>query len=399
MLLVAPALAASALGGPPAPADVPGKDAVVKANNRFALDLYGRVRGQEGNLFFSPSSISAALAMTYAGARGPTAEQMATVLSVPPEQEWLHSAYASFLQDLKNQGEPPGCKLTLANALWGQKGHGFQPGFLKVLKNSYHSDLHEVDFRQGPDEARKSINAWVEEETRQKIHEMVKPGQLDAQTLLVLTNAVYFKGEWESPFKKDDTREGAFWVRPKHQVSVPLMRQAGKFPYLDEKGFQALELSYAGGGLRLVVLLPKKADGLAELEKRLTPANLEEWLGKLRPEKVTLSLPQFRTTAELQLKSVLADMGMPLAFRPGEADFSGMTTRGSELALSAVAHKAYVEVNEAGTEAAAATAIKGRSLFPPRVPEFRADHPFVFAIRDGRSGCLLFLGRLSDPRP
>lgn len=371
--------------------------AVVKGNNQFAFDLYGRLREKEGNLFFAPNSISTALAMTYAGARGDTASEMAKALHFAQPPDELHPAFAALLKELNGEGKKRGYQLSVANALWGQKGEGFKDDFLKLTKDNYGAGFRQVDFARATEAARQEINAWVEKRTRDKIKDLLKPGVLDPLTRLVLTNAVYFKGDWESPFKKDRTRDEAFDDGGGTKAKVPMMHQATKFKYHDAGSLQVLEMPYAGKELSMVVLLPKKVGGLADLEKSLTADKLADWLGKAREQQVIVSLPRFKTTSELSLNRPLEALGMKKAFQMPGADFSGMNGR-EDLYITAVVHKAFVDVNEEGTEAAASTGVViGLRAVPAQRPEFRADHPFVFLVRDTRSGSVLFLGRLVNP--
>jgi serpin B len=399
--IVAFALAAGMVAGADrrAPASKATKEKVVKGNVAFALDLYSRLRGEEGNLFFSPYSISTALAMTYAGARGETAEQMARVLHFDVPADELPSALAAVDRELTGAGAARKYQLYTANALWAQKGHPFLPAYVNLIRQAYHAGLNEVDFQNATEEARRTINAWVEKQTREKIKDLLAPGVLENMTRLVLTNAIYFKGDWERPFKKAGTRMEPFHITTKEDVSVPMMHQKAHFQYLDQAGFQVLQMPYTGKDLALVVLLPRKVDGLAALEETLTMEKLTTCLGELASREVAVSFPKFRMTEELQLAKTLSSMGMSLAFSAGRADFSGMD--GShELFLSAVVHKAFVDVNEEGTEAAAATGI-GVVATAARVDQpivFRADHPFLLLIRDTRSGGVLFMGRLTQPR-
>jgi serpin B len=391
-------LLVSALGALRATADPAPREAaaVVRGDNQFALELYGRLRGQQGNLFFSPYSISTALAMTYGGARGQTAEQMAATLhfTLPPER--LHPAMVTLIRAVNGAGKQRGCQLRTANALWGQKGHPFRPEFLALTQDNYGAGLREVDFAGAAEPARRTINAWVEKETGDKIKDLIRPGVLAGDTRLVLTNAIYFKGDWASQFKKDRTREEPFHVSADKTVPMPLMHQGGRFKHFDGGNFQALELPYAGKDLAMVVLLPRKVYGLADFEKTLTADNLAGWLDKLREHEVEVALPRFRMTGEFLLNKTLFEMGMPSAFTRA-ADFSGMDGR-KDLFLSKVIHKAFVDVNEAGTEAAAATAVVGEEQAERVKSVFRADHPFAFLIRDTRSGSILFLGRLTNLR-
>jgi serpin B len=385
------------IGGPGTPAaETPGW--VGKANNAFAVELYGMLAAQgQGNLFFSPNSIETALAMTWAGARDTTAAEMGTVLHLPPNED-VNKGFGSFLKDLNGTGgKPRGYELTVANALWGQTGYRFLPDFLDVLKDDYGAGLKEVNFEEDTEGARKTINNWVEKETRGKIVDLIGPGALQSVTRLVLTNAIYFKGSWADKFEKSATHDEAFHS-PGGDETVPMMHRTGKYDYAEGKDYQALKLEYAGGELSMIVLLPRETGGLPEIEKELgTAAGLAELTGGFDNKEVVVSLPKFRLEEEFELGPVLKAMGMKDAFGAG-ADFSGMTGR-KELAISAVIHKAYVDVNEEGTEAAAATAVVmtralARPMAPP--PVFKADHPFVFLIRDEGTGAVLFMGRVEE---
>jgi serpin B len=400
VVLAAVALLASGAGlsaaekAAPKNADV---STVVKGNNEFAFDLYAQLRKGDGNLFFSPSSISTALAMTYVGARGDMAEEMAKTLhfTLPPDK--LNPAFADIIKGLNGEGKKRGYQLSVANALWGQAGLNFKEDFLKVTRANYGAGLNEVNFRGNHEGARKEINAWVEKQTNDKIKELLKPGMIDQATRLVLTNAIYFKGDWNSQFKKDQTRDEMFNDGKKVKVKAPMMHQTEKFKYLDADTLQVLEMPYAGKELSMVVLLPKKVGGLADLEKSLTADKLADLLGKVREQTVIVSLLKFKTTSAFQLEDQLRALGMKKAFQLPDADFSGITSE-IQLYISAVIHKAYVDVNEQGTEAAAATAVVlAGGGPPPMIAEFRADHPFVFLIRDTRNDSVLFMGRIVNP--
>ncbi|HUX17151.1 MAG TPA: serpin family protein [Phycisphaerae bacterium] len=370
--------------------------AVAGGCNRFAFDLYAQLRGAEGNLFLSPYSISTALAMTYGGARGQTADQMAKVLCLPAGVEAVHAAYGALQNDFNVAGEGGEFDLFVANRLWGQKGYAFLKEFLTLVEKNYGAGIKQVDFAGATEEARKTINAWVEKQTQDKIQELLPPGVLDAQVRLVLTNAIYFKGRWAEEFHKRLTRDEDFFLTPEKKAAVPMMHQTADFGYFEGDGLQALELPYRGDRLAMVVLLPKAKDGLAALEASLSADKVAEWVGKLHRREVQVALPRFKTTAEFSLKDTLVAMGMAAAFG-GDADFSGMTGA-KDLFISAVVHKAFVDVNEEGTEAAAATAVvMGRAAMPEPAPVFCADHPFLFLIRDTKTGAILFFGRILDP--
>jgi serpin B len=414
---------------------------VAQGNNRFALQLYERLRGGEGNLFFSPYSISTALAMTYAGARGRTQEQMAQVLCLPttrdvaqppgrgrpalekqgqdgletqgqdalattgaPQtrepmtEEQLARAFGRIIQDLNERGGRNKYELRVANALWGQRDYEFLASFVKLVESQYGGHLERVDFVKAAEKARRTINAWVEKQTNDKIKDLISAGMLDSTTRLVLTNAIYFKGNWASQFKKDRTQDEPFHLLDGGRVQTPMMNQQAKFGYAEADGLQVLEMPYVGEELSMVILLPKEAAGIAELEKSLTEENTSKWLSRIRKQEVIVTIPRFKMTHKFDMAGVLKAMGMTDAFSR-EADFSGMTA-GRELFISAVVHQAYVDVNEEGTEAAAATGVtmKLLSAGPERTPVFRADHPFLFLIRDVPSGSILFLGRTMNPK-
>jgi serpin B len=387
------ALAAVAV---PARAGEPDVGALVKGNNAFALDLYQQLRAQDGNLFLSPYSISAALAMTSAGARGDTLAEMEKALRFPA-QEKLRPAFADLIKQIN--GDPKAKRayeLRTANKLWGQKNYDFNADFLKTTADTYGAGLEVVDFIGATEAARKTINGWVEKETNDKIKDLLKPGILTVDTRLVLTNAIYFKGDWQFQFKKDKTERGTFHLNDRKTVEAPLMHQAANVKYYRDGNLGAVELPYSGKALSMVVLVPNEVNGLAVMEKGLTAERLAVILGAMVEHKaLPITLPKFKTTAEFSLRENLEALGMKRAFIPGIADLSGIGGSPGRLSISAVIHKAFVDVNEEGTEAAAATAVVVED--PSARPELTADHPFVFLIRDTRSGAVLFLGRIVDP--
>ncbi len=383
--------------------------AAVKGNNRFALDLYSRLAAEKKgkNFFCSPFSVSSALAMTAAGARGKTAAQMKKALRFTLKDENLHPAIGALVYDLNAAGEKDKFQLSVANALWGGKGHRFLPAFVSLNKQCYGAGLNTVDFKKDTEGARKTINSWVEKQTGDRIKELLARGILDKSTRLVLTNAVYFKGDWISKFEKKETKDAPFHLTARKSVKVPTMFQDGVFGYRKEKGFKLLELPYVGRQLSMIVLLPEEVDGLAALEKALTAKKLDDWIDHVYPRRVKIYLPRFRMTSAFSLAKPLAALGMIDAFTM-KADFSGMDGLAPDnpdsLFISAVVHKAFVEVNEEGSEAAAATAVvmrpkNGSSHGPPPPEVFRADHPFLFLIRDRKSGSILFIGRAANPKP
>jgi len=379
---------------------LPAVAKVVQGSNQLAVDLYGRMRQDRKNsgknIFFSPCSISTALAMTYAGARTETAKQMATVLHFAQDQAALHRAYQGLLASTASASSH-GNLLRVASSLWGQKGYRFLDSFLGLTRKSYGAELSQVDFRGQTEAARKTINRWVDRKTEHKIANLIPPGVLTNLTRLVLANAIYFKGTWATQFHKKATRPRPFTLLGGKQVQAPMMQQTSTMRYADLGQMQAVELPYKGVRLSMIVLLPKKNDGLPGLEQKLNPALLTRSIAKLTRQKVRVLLPRFRTTSAFMLSRTLKAMGMPLAFSDS-ADFTGMA-KNAELKITEVVHQAFVDVNEEGTEAAAATAavVAARGRAQP-LPELRADHPFLFLIRDRATGAILFLGRLVDPR-
>ena len=368
---------------------------LAKGMNDFACDFYRQVLPEKAeNTFFSPYSLQSALGMTYGGAHGKTATQMKTALKFALDGENLHSAMGKLMQDLNAAGAKGGFKLSVANGLWSRLGGKLLPSFLNLNKRHYKAGLRLVDFVGDPEGSRKIINTWVEDKTEKLIKNLLPKGIVDSSTSLILTNAIYFKGQWAVRFKKRSTRPGRFKLANGAVIEVPMMHQGGKFLYAERDGFQVLRLPYRGDRLSMTIFLPRQDDGLPGLEKKLSASWLDKQMGHLRRHKVGVSLPRFEMTLSYQLKDVLSALGMPLAFGP-QADFSGMDGTRSQY-LQQVFHKAFVAVDEEGTEAAAATAII-RKKNGNSVPDFRADHPFLFVIRDDKTGSILFMGRVMDP--
>ena len=319
-----------------------------------------------------------------------------------PIADRLHEAFAALRKGLNDAGggAKGSHRLSLANRLWGQEGYHFLPDFLALTRESYGAELAQVDFVHEAEEAREAINTWVEEKTEGKIVDLIPRGVLDELTRLVLTNAIYFKGDWSKPFPKAATRDDTFHVGGGKTVTVPLMFKNDDFGYRAGDGLKVVELPYGKGDLSAVAILPDAVDGLPALEAKLTAEDLGRWLGELRRRKVQVFLPRFKLTSQFSLRDVLAELGMHRAFDRDGADLSGISTQ-EKLHISAVVHKAFVDVNEEGTEAAAATGVvvATRAAMVRQEPAvFRADHPFLFLIRDTRSGSILFVGRVDNPR-
>jgi serpin B len=388
----------------PAPPSSGDLAAMAKGDNAFALDLYGKARARKGNLAMSPLSIASALTMTWAGARGETAAQMKKVLHLEGTPDHALDVAGRIVAGY----EAPGAKVTLrvADRLFGEKGYAFDPAYLDHIKAAFGAPLEPLDFAGAVDDARRRINTWVAEETHDRIKDLVPPGGVTPDTRLVLANAIYFLGDWAQPFAKEATSPAPFFVTRTDSKDVPTMHQTRSFRFASTDGVALLEVPYQGGDLAMTLVLPASVDGLDAVEARLSPAALDAWLGALAPTQVVVSLPKIEIDPAdpLSLGGLLSALGMPLAFDAGGADFTGMTSPpapAERLYLSQVFHKAFVKVDEKGTEAAAATAavMKPKSIMrttqPP--PEFKADHPFLFFLRDLRSGAILFMGRVSDP--
>ena len=387
--------------------DSPDADQVVAGNSQFALDLYARLRSAQGNVFLSPYSISTALAMTDAGARTETADQMARTLhfDLPPDK--LHPVFAELETNLNSIQQAQQVQLAVGNSLWPQVGFEFRPDYLTLCKQYYGAAIIPVDFAHQTESARGKINDWVAARTNQKISELIKPGILNASDRLVLVNAIYFKGNWQSRFDAGQTENQPFHISSKTSVTAPLMQQTSGFGYAEFPGLQVLEMPYAGRDISMIVLLPLNIDGLDNLERRLTAKNLKRWTQspwlnrpELPTQTVRVFFPKFMVRCQFSLADTLSAMGMPDAFDRLKADFSGMDGR-RDLYISRVIHEAYAAVDEEGTEAAAATAVRATygaaPENPPPIPVFRADHPFLFLIRDNLTGSILFLGRVMDP--
>lgn len=379
---------------------------LVAGNTAFALNIYAQLGTNSGNIFFSPYSISTCMAMIYTGARGNTEAQMSRVLGFGTNQQQFASTFGQLQNALLSDQQTNAIELNMANALWTQLGFPFLPAFLQTATNQYQANVNQADFITNPEAVRQSINTWVAQETQDKIQDILAPKSITAATRLVLANAIYFKGAWTYTFDETNTSIQPFYLSSTSEVQVPLMHQpfvdvgnkmSPMFRYVQNPDFQALELPYGSNQISMLLLLPTRIDGLGDLEQKLTPSFLSNVLAQMPLQQVEIFLPRFTNESSFNLGSTLSQMGMPDAFAQGVADFSGMDAM-HDLFLSFVIHKAWVQVEETGTEAAAAT-VGGASTsgrIPPP-PPFRADHPFVFFIRDTQTGSLLFMGRLTNP--
>lgn len=372
------------------PAAPPQLERLVTGNTQFAVELYHQLRQQEGNQFFSPYSVSSALGMTYAGARGETEAEIYDALHFTLGQESLHPAFDQLYKLLTAASGEGGQRLNIANGLCLTGGDVSQD-FKTLLQRYYNAELFRGDVE--------AINAWVAERTEGKIDKLIE--ELDPNSVCVLLNAIYFKGTWASQFEETRTREAPFHVTSEEQVESPLMYQKGNFRLFAGDGFQALSLPYQGEQSSMIVLLPNEIAGLAALEEQLASDALSTWLTELdrqRSREVEVYLPKFKLETSYDLVSPFRELGIEQAFEPDRANFTGMGWPEGELWISQIKHKAVVEVNEEGTEAAAATGVVAATrALPPRRLVFKADHPFLFLIRDNQTGTLLFLGRLVDP--
>ncbi len=374
---------------------------LVKGNSAFAFDLYQELSEKEGNLFYSPYSISLALAMTHAGARGETEQQMADTLHFTLPQGSLHPVFNGLDIELNKRGEGAsgkdgeGFRLNIVNAIWGQQGYSFLPGFLDVLAENYGAGLRQLDFVKEPEESRLAINNWVSDQTEKRIENLIPQGVINDLTRLVLTNAIYFNAAWLYPFDKNSTEDGPFHLLDGNAVTAPMMRQTETFGYTEGDGYQVVELPYDGNELSMVILLPQ-AGQFREFEGALDTQRASTILASLERRSIALAMPGFEFESEFSLRDTLAAMGMPIAFSMG-ADFSGMTGN-YDLFIAEVVHKAFVSVDESGTEAAAATAVMMQLTGMPQKPiEVTVDRPFIFLIRDVKTGSILFIGRVVNP--
>jgi len=373
---------------------------VVEANNQFAFEYYSHLKNREtGNIFFSPFSISSALVMTYEGAREQTAKEMQSVLHFPADDNLRRTEYLKIFNELNKKDKK--YELNIANALWAQEDYQFLSDYIDTVEKYYGGKTNNLDFVKDPEGSRVTINDWVEKQTKDKIKDLIPQGVINDMTRLVLTNAIYFKGEWVKQFDKENTTDEDFRINENDSVKVPMMQRTdeeAEFNYAENKDLQILEMPYSGEDLSMLILLPKN-DDLAKVENSLSTENLAQWKKDLKKQRVEVFVPKFKFETKYLMTEDLKAMGMPTAFGLG-ADFSGMDGK-KDLFISEVIHQAFVEVNEEGTEAAAATgvvmmlgALPGEET---KIPVFRADHPFIFLIQEKNSGNILFVGRVVNP--
>lgn len=375
--------------------------ALVEGNTAFTLDLYHELQKEEGNIFYSPYSLSVALAMTYAGARGETEQQMAEALSFYLSQDKLHPAFNYLDQLLATRGEDAqgkdeeGFRLNIVNDIWGQKDFSFLTAFLDTMAENYGAGLRILDFVNAPEESRVAINDYISEQTEERIKDLIPEGMIDVMTRLVLTNAIYFNAAWQYPFSEDVTSDGTFHLLDGGEVTVSMMHQGETLGYTAGDGYQAVELKYDGAELAMVILLPDSGQ-FESFEMSLDTELLNEIIDSIELKHVELALPKWEYDSSFMLKETLQAMGMPVAFTDA-ADFSGMTGK-RDLYIDEVVHKAFVSVDEAGTEAAAASAVIMKlTAMPADVATVTVDRPFIFLIRNIETGSILFFGRVVNP--
>lgn len=397
--------APSATGTPQAPVAPPAADAVKKlavSSNALGFDLYKRHTKEPGNLVLSPASITTALAMTWGGAKGETAAQMQKVLHVEGSPREVMETSGRLVRSLEDPSRP--IVFRVANQLFGEKTFSFERPFLDDTARAYGAPIEGVDFIGAPEPARARINEWVEGKTEKRIKDLVPSGGITGATRLVLVNAIYFLGDWELPFEKERTHDAPFSTGATTKKNVPTMAQTNHLRFAEKDGVSAIELPYAGGDLSMLLLVPDQVDGLAALEGALDAQKLDGFVAALQTERIFLSLPKFEIApaASFSLGRDLRALGMLDAFDAGKADFTGIANPASpseRLSIGDVFHKGFVEVNEKGTEAAAATAVTmtKAAAAAERPREIRIDRPFFFVIRDNASGLVLFMGRVTDP--
>ncbi len=369
------------------------------AVNGFTFDLYGRLAAaqKDKSLFVSPYSVISALSMCYAGARGVTEAQMAKVLFLVPD---IHKNMGALINELNTVPQDT-AQLRAANSIWPAKGTKILPEFSQTVKHWYNAQMTPLNYKASPEAARKTINSWVSKQTNKKIENIIQPGILTKNTLMVLANAVYFKSSWLEEFEPEKSQPRAFWPTPAKSVNVVTMSRTGdKVNYAKLSDAEMVELPYKDNRFSMIVLLPDKSSNIQTLEKAMNANQFDEWLAAMSPRRVKIFLPKFKQENDYELAPVLAALGMPSAFKAGEANFSGITGE-NNIYISNILHKTFIEVGEEGTEAAAATAvIMMKMSLPPQDNDavvFRAERPFIYLIKDNRSGAIIFIGKYTKP--
>jgi len=372
---------------------------ISEANNEFAISLYKKIGDEAKNVVFSPYSISSALAVTYAGAKENTAREMADVLWFPDDQEAFHPGYKAFTDSILLTGIEKGTEFRIANALWVQEDYKLRQDFLELADSCYNAKAENVNFKN-PEElelTRQKINRWVEKITNDKIRDLIPQGVLQELTRLVITNAIWFNGNWSDPFDKSNTSASLFNISSERSVNTDFMHQKSHAGYYEDEEVQALELAYKGNKKSMIIILPKETDGWKLVGRVLTPQRLNIISGSMEDKEVEMAIPKFTFENQFNLKETLIQMGMKIPFS-NDADFTGMTAS-NDLKIDEVIHKAFIEVNESGTEAAAATAVIMvlKSALQEETIRFTANHPFIYFIMDKTTGGIIFMGRLVNP--
>ncbi len=375
------------------------KTPIEMRNNQFAFDLFKAISpSHDENLVISPFSISTALAMTYAGADGSTAEEMARTLYFYSGQERFHEDFSAWMNSIRERGKTKD-KLQIANSLWPQEDYPFREDFINLIKEYYESALFKVNYRGDREQIRQRINSWVKDNTNQLITNLIKPGVLTDDTRLVLVNAIYFLSDWKIAFDEKVTHTAPFYITPEKSVDVPLMYMEDDLKYAETENFQILELEYEGGDFSMVAMLPAEGTDIDNFIHDFDVDTFVEILDMMDKQKVEVYLPSFKVRSNFDLEKLLAEMGMPEAFS-NKADFGRMTDL-QDLKIDKVIHEAFIDVTEEGTEAAASTAVviirKSAMVDPPEKITFRADRPFLYAIKDNSTQSILFMGKTLNP--
>lgn len=376
---------------------------VAKANSDFSYALYQKLRAAPGNLVFSPASVQAALVMTYAGARGATQAEMGRALSIDPKMSDVAAQFGRTLVSLNQRHD--GLTLNVANRLFGDKSFTFEEPYLELMKRDFAAPLEPLDMSASPEKARTFINTWVSDQTNDKIKDLLGKGTITSDSRLVLVNAIYFLADWQTPFKKASTYDEEFIVEAAKKKSVPMMHASWRADYGEAQGVKLLKLKYKGSSVTMTFVLPTSTSGLGAVESTLSAKTVAGWDAALGERQVTITLPKFKMEpASVSLNAALQSLGMKLAFDKAKADFTAIANPKSpdeRLSISDVVHKAFIAVDEKGTEAAAATAAvmaTTGAMIPAEPPkEFKADHPFMFVIRDEATKVVLFAGRVTEP--
>ncbi len=371
---------------------------IASSNNNFAFDLYNKLSEEKNNVFFSPYSISSALSMTLAGAKENTSLEISKALHIKTNEDSLYNSIKSFNDSLLSATKNTDIKLNTANSLWIDFSFNFLSEYLELVETYFDAELKEVDFKNQTDKSRMQINRWVEEKTNNKIQDLLKAGVVKADTSLILVNAIYFFGQWQEPFSKNSTKEKDFNLSDDSSVKSMFMHKLDSFPYMENSKLQMIEIPYQKNKLVMDIVLPKNNKDLNQ-DSFISEKTLNEQLSELKGTRVSLAMPKFKTESTFTLPQALTSLGIKDAFNQSKADFSGISG-GRDFFIGNVIHKAFVEVDEVGTEAAAATAITMRAtgiLNPDPPKDFFANKPFIFFIREPGSGLILFMGRINNP--